>query len=56
MDHDLTGMLDNPNIKLDTAQVKQYSKQLLEGTCYLHAVSLSAGFVCETKSNSKSGA
>ncbi|GAA5936569.1 uncharacterized protein JCM15063_001924 [Sporobolomyces koalae] len=36
MDHDLAGLLENPQVKLDIGEIKQYSKQLLEGTAYLH--------------------
>jgi serine/threonine-protein kinase BUR1 len=37
MDHDLSGMLDNPSIKLSIPQIKCYMLQLLEGLRYLHA-------------------
>ncbi|KAK1760722.1 kinase-like domain-containing protein [Echria macrotheca] len=36
MDHDLSGMLDNPSIKLSIPQIKCYMLQLLEGLRYLH--------------------
>lgn len=36
MDHDLNGMLENPNINLTFSQMKLYMKQLLEGTLYMH--------------------
>ncbi|KAI8983843.1 kinase-like domain-containing protein [Pilobolus umbonatus] len=36
MDHDLAGLLDNPNVRLSPPQIKTYLKQLLEGTAYLH--------------------
>ncbi|PWN47010.1 Pkinase-domain-containing protein [Violaceomyces palustris] len=36
MDHDLNGMLENPNIDLKVPQIKLYMKQLLEGTLFLH--------------------
>ncbi|BGP56133.1 serine/threonine protein kinase, CMGC, CDC2/CDK sub [Rhodotorula sphaerocarpa] len=36
MDHDLAGLLENREVRLETAHMKQYSKQLLEGTAYLH--------------------
>ncbi|GAA5913715.1 uncharacterized protein JCM6883_000023 [Sporobolomyces salmoneus] len=36
MDHDLAGLLENPQVKLDIGEIKQYGKQLLEGTAYLH--------------------
>jgi serine/threonine-protein kinase BUR1 len=40
MDHDLAGLLENPSVKLSVPQIKTYLKQLLEGTSYLHHVSL----------------
>lgn len=36
MDHDLSGMLTNPDIQLKEAQIKCYMLQLLEGLRYLH--------------------
>ncbi|KAK4921265.1 serine/threonine protein kinase, CMGC, CDC2/CDK subfamily [Elasticomyces elasticus] len=36
MDHDLSGMLTNPDIHFSTPQIKCYMQQLLEGTRYLH--------------------
>lgn len=39
MEHDLSGMLTNPDIRLSEAQVKCYMLQLLEGLRYLHDVS-----------------
>lgn len=39
MDHDLSGMLTNPDIQFNTAQIKCYMLQLLEGLRYLHDVS-----------------
>jgi serine/threonine-protein kinase BUR1 len=39
MDHDLSGMLTNPDIKFSEAQIKCYLHQLLEGVRYLHDVS-----------------
>ncbi|KAJ3035650.1 serine/threonine protein kinase, CMGC, CDC2/CDK sub [Rhizophlyctis rosea] len=36
MDHDLTGLLDNPQVTFKPEHVKCYMKQLLEGTSYLH--------------------
>ncbi|KDE03944.1 CMGC/CDK protein kinase [Microbotryum lychnidis-dioicae p1A1 Lamole] len=36
MDHDLAGLLENPKVKLEVSHIKQYAKQLLEGTDYLH--------------------
>ncbi len=40
MDHDLSGMLTNPDIRFTDAQVKCYMLQLLEGLRYLHDVSV----------------
>ncbi|EEB07935.1 CMGC/CDK/CDK9 protein kinase Cdk9 [Schizosaccharomyces japonicus yFS275] len=36
MDHDLSGLLENPSVQFSEAQIKCYTKQLLEGTKYLH--------------------
>lgn len=36
MDHDLSGMLTNPDITFNEAQIKCYVLQLLEGLRYLH--------------------
>ncbi|KAI9746526.1 MAG: serine/threonine protein kinase, CMGC, CDC2/CDK sub [Claussenomyces sp. TS43310] len=36
MDHDLSGLLENPNVHFTEPQVKCYMLQLLEGTRYLH--------------------
>jgi len=38
MDHDLSGLLNNPKVRLSVPQIKLYMKQLLEGTIYMHAV------------------
>lgn len=35
-DHDLSGMLTNPDIRLHESQIKCYMQQLLEGLRYLH--------------------
>ena len=43
-DHDLSGMLTNPDIRFSEAQIKCYMQQLLEGLRYLHDVSLSPFF------------
>ena len=40
-DHDLSGMLTNPDIRFSEAQIKCYMQQLLEGLRYLHDVSSS---------------
>jgi serine/threonine-protein kinase BUR1 len=39
MDHDLAGLLENPEVKLSPSHVKAYMKQLLEGLEYMHSVS-----------------
>lgn len=36
MDHDLSGLLDNPSVHFKEAQIKCYLMQLLRGLCYLH--------------------
>ncbi|KAF0384368.1 Pkinase-domain-containing protein [Gigaspora margarita] len=36
MDHDLAGLLENPDVNFTAPQIKCYLKQLLEGTFYLH--------------------
>ncbi|GAA5847505.1 hypothetical protein JCM9279_000516, partial [Rhodotorula babjevae] len=36
MDHDLAGLLENSSVRLEEPHIKQYAKQLLEGTAYLH--------------------
>lgn len=38
MDHDLAGLLENPNVRLKVPHIKCYFKQLLQGTAYLHDV------------------
>lgn len=40
MDHDLAGLLENERVQLTPSQIKLYMKQLLEGTAYMHAVSM----------------
>lgn len=37
MDHDLSGLLENPAVKFTEPQIKCYMLQLLEGLKYLHA-------------------
>lgn len=39
MEHDLTGLLENTQVTLKEEHIKQYAKQLLLGTQYLHKVS-----------------
>ncbi|KAJ1767452.1 serine/threonine protein kinase, CMGC, CDC2/CDK sub [Coemansia sp. RSA 1843] len=36
MEHDLTGLLENPKVNLRPEHIKLYLRQLLEGTAYLH--------------------
>jgi len=36
MDHDLSGLLDNPSVVFSEPQIKCYMLQLLEGLRYLH--------------------
>lgn len=36
MDHDMAGLLGNPNVRLQLPHIKCYMKQLLEGINYLH--------------------
>ncbi|ORY81598.1 kinase-like domain-containing protein [Protomyces lactucae-debilis] len=38
MDHDLSGLLENPKVQFTPAQIKCYMQQLLEGTGYLHSM------------------
>lgn len=36
MDHDLSGLLENPSVKFTEPQIKCYMLQLFEGIKYLH--------------------
>jgi serine/threonine-protein kinase BUR1 len=36
LDHDLAGLLENPQVKFTPPQIKAYIQQLLQGTRYLH--------------------
>lgn len=38
MDHDLSGLLENPAVHFTEPQIKCYMLQLLEGLRYLHGV------------------
>ena len=38
MDHDLSGLLENPEVRFSEAQIKCYMLQLLEGVRFLHNV------------------
>jgi hypothetical protein len=40
MEHDLSGLLENPAVHFTEAQIKCYMIQLLEGLRYLHGVLL----------------
>ncbi|PYH40686.1 CDC2/CDK family serine/threonine-protein kinase [Aspergillus saccharolyticus JOP 1030-1] len=40
MEHDLSGLLENPAVRFSEAQIKCYMLQLLEGLKYLHANSI----------------
>lgn len=37
-EHDLSGLLENPNVHFTEPQIKCYMLQLLEGVRYLHEV------------------
>jgi len=39
MDHDLSGLLENPDVHFTEPQIKCYMLQLLEGLRFLHDVS-----------------
>lgn len=41
LEHDLSGLLENPAVQFSEPQIKCYLKQLLEGLRYLHAVRVS---------------
>jgi serine/threonine protein kinase len=43
MEHDLSGLLENPEVHFSEAQIKCYMIQLLEGLKYLHGVLLCSG-------------
>lgn len=40
MEHDLSGLLENPAVHFTEPQIKCYLKQLLQGLKYLHEVLL----------------
>ena len=44
MDHDLAGLLENPQVRLKVPHIKCYMKQLLQGTAYLHDVKFLRSF------------
>jgi serine/threonine protein kinase len=39
MEHDLSGLLDNPEIRITEPQIKCYMQQIFRGLHYLHNVS-----------------
>lgn len=41
MDHDLSGLLENPDVHFTEPQIKCYMLQLLRGLKYLHDVGIS---------------
>jgi serine/threonine-protein kinase BUR1 len=38
MEHDLSGLLDNPEIRITEPQIKCYMQQIFKGLLYLHNV------------------
>lgn len=44
MSHDLSGLLENPEVKMSEAQIKCYMLQVLDGVRFLHDVSLAFGY------------
>lgn len=51
MEHDLSGLLENPDVQFTEPQIKCYLMQLLEGLRYLHAVRTLQYFVKRTLSD-----
>ena len=51
MDHDLSGLLENPNVCFTEPQIKCYMFQLLEGLRYLHQVLISPLLNLRTRAN-----
>jgi serine/threonine-protein kinase BUR1 len=51
MEHDLSGLLENPDVHFTEPQIKCYLMQLLEGLRYLHAVRTLQYFVKKTLSD-----
>ena len=51
MEHDLSGLLENPDVQFTEPQIKCYLMQLLEGLRYLHAVRTLRSFVKKSLSN-----
>ena len=48
MHHDLSGLLENPDVTLSEPQIKCYMLQLLQGTKYLHQVTHHLGVLLLT--------
>jgi serine/threonine-protein kinase BUR1 len=48
MEHDLSGLLENPAVQFTEPQIKCYLMQLLEGLKYLHAVCVTPIFATST--------
>lgn len=53
MDHDLSGLLENPAVNFTEPQIKCYMLQLLEGLKYLHGVFLPLFHTTGDRSNSR---
>lgn len=51
MEHDLSGLLTNPDVHLTEPQIKCYMLQLLEGLRYLHNVSFLSVLIVTTPLN-----
>jgi serine/threonine protein kinase len=49
MDHDLCGLLKNPNLNITDSLIKLYLLQLLEGVAYMHHVSCRLSTVAKTR-------
>lgn len=49
MEHDLSGLLENPNVHFTEPQIKCYMLQLLEGVRYLHGVIMFTAHIASRK-------
>jgi len=49
MEHDLSGLLENPNVHFTESQIKCYMLQLLEGVRYLHGVIMFTAHIASRK-------
>lgn len=49
MEHDLSGLLENSNVKLSISQIKLYMLQLCEGLGYLHRVCIFRPFAEQSR-------